>query len=555
MPCSYNGVLVTKLITQFPQNNPRIQSVLTVHDAKEGSMKALLESNLLTAARTAAMSAVATKYLAPTNSKVLAILGAGVQAKSHYFALQSVTEFEEVRIWNRNYLKAETLAMQLGCRACESAEEAVRGADVITTVTGSNTPVLKYEWVTNGAHINCVGGNRPSWQELDPKLMQNAIVYTDTIESAMEESGDIILSKCKIYAEIGDLVNRAKPVKRDQTTVFKSLGMAAMDAAAAKLIYETYTAENKMQAVAVISEETVKRFLTYSELIPIISSAFGQFSRGQDGGVVQPVRMMVPVQKHNGMCYVMPCLYDGYFSTKIVTFFKDNVDLPSHNAYISLFDGTNGAMRALIAGETITAKRTAAMSAVATKFLARTNSKILAILGTGTQARSHFLCLTSIFSFEEVRIWGRTFSKAEALATELSCKPCESAEEAVRGADIIVTATSSSTPVLKYEWVKPGAHVNGVGACRSTWQELDPELMRNATVYADSMEAIVKESGDVILSKCDVYAEIGDLVNGTKEARADQTTVFKSLGLAVMDTVTSTFVYKKYCENELKCDK
>ncbi|XP_033115168.1 ketimine reductase mu-crystallin-like [Anneissia japonica] len=303
--------------------------------------------------------------------------------------------------------------------------------------------------------------------------------------------------------------------------------------------------------IITITEEAVKKLLNYADLIPIISSAFAKFSMGKEGGVVQPVRVMFPAEKQNGMNYVMPCLYDDIMTTKIVTFYSDNKDMPSHQAYISLFDATNGTMKALLAGETITCQRTAAMSAVATKHLAPKNPKVLAILGAGAQARSHFHCLNSIIPFEETRIWTRTFSKAQALAKELGCRACETGEEAVQNADVIVTVTSSSTPVLKYEWVKKGAHINAVGACRPNWQEIDPELMRNAVVYADSLEAIFKESGDVLLSKCDVYAEIGEVVNGTKEAKTEQTTVFKSLGLAVMDTVTSRLVYNKYCEQSL----
>ncbi|XP_075544305.1 ketimine reductase mu-crystallin isoform X3 [Dermacentor variabilis] len=197
----------------------------------------------------------------------------------------------------------------------------------------------------------------------------------------------------------------------------------------------------------------------------------------------------------------------------------------------------------------ITAYRTAAASAVATKYLATEGPKILAVLGSGTQARSHVRIMTTMFRFEQVRIWNHRESSAASLVQELaahgiSARYEASAEDAVRDADVVVTATSSPKPVLQAGWLKKGAHVNAVGAPRPDWQELSEELMRQAVVYVDSTEGARAESGDVIISGADIFAEIGEVVLGAKENRRSDTTVFKSLGMAMEDVLAADLVYR-----------
>lgn len=193
-------------------------------------------------------------------------------------------------------------------------------------------------------------------------------------------------------------------------------------------------------------------------------------------------------------------------------------------------------------GEVITTMRTAAVSAVATKYLAAGDASTLAVLGSGVQAHSHIQALSSIRSFKKINIWSRTKKNAEKLAGEVGGTAYDSVQEAVKDADVIVTVTSSSTPVLMKDWVKPGTHVNAVGACRPDWQEIDPDLMRSSVLYVDSREAAMKESGDVILSKADIFAELGEMVLGVKEAEVQKTTVFKSLGLAIEDVMSAKLV-------------
>ncbi|XP_013379131.1 ketimine reductase mu-crystallin isoform X2 [Lingula anatina] len=248
---------------------------------------------------------------------------------------------------------------------------------------------------------------------------------------------------------------------------------------------------------------------------------------------------------------VMPCFsaHEHVLATKLVAFYPTNYDkgLPTHMATLMVFDPENGSLKAIMDGEVITNLRTAAASAVATKYLANPKSQVLAIIGAGHQARSHHQALSTLFNFTEVNIYSRTLESAEKLSQEIgsTAKACSSVEEAVKRADIIVTVTFSKVPVLFAKWVKPGAHVNAVGACRPDWQEIDPDLMRGSVLYVDSREGAMKESGDVILSKAEVYAEVGEVVNGTKEAFCEKTTVFKSLGMAVEDAVSANLVLAK----------
>src|SRR5437879_12570726 len=186
--------------------------------------------------------------------------------------------------------------------------------------------------------------------------------------------------------------------------------------------------------------------------------------------------------------------------------------------------------------------RTAAVSAAATKLLAQPNAKILAILGSGVQARSHAEALRLVRQFDEIRVWSPNKSHAESFAGEIGAKAM-SAEAAVRDADVVVTATNSKMSILRGAWLKPGCHVNAVGACRPDWRELDDDAMANV-VFVDSREAAMKESGDVILSGAKIYAELGKALTGKVPSRANETTVFKSLGMAVEDIAAALLVYR-----------
>jgi len=198
-----------------------------------------MDGRLITEMRTAAVSAVATKLLASPDAKVLAILGSGVQARSHVEALRLVRQLEETRVWSPAIERAKRFAQEIGATAM-SAEEAVREADVIVTVTSSKTPVLNGDWLKPGCHVNAIGACRPDWRELDDDAMQTNVVFVDSREGAMRESGDVILSGAKIYAELGEALAGKVKAQANETTIFKSLGMAVEDIAAAMLVYHSY---------------------------------------------------------------------------------------------------------------------------------------------------------------------------------------------------------------------------------------------------------------------------------------------------------------------------
>ncbi|XP_054848993.1 ketimine reductase mu-crystallin [Eublepharis macularius] len=300
------------------------------------------------------------------------------------------------------------------------------------------------------------------------------------------------------------------------------------------------------------AEEVQKHFPPASLLVPALEAALANFSSGPEGGVVQPVRAVVPIQKYSGFLGVMPAYSekDDALTTKLVTFYEHLKDpsVPSHQATVLLLDPANGTLKAVMDGGVITAKRTAAVSAIATKFLMPAASEVLCILGAGVQAQSHYEIFMELFSFKEVRIWNRTKQNAEKFAHSVAgqVQVCPTVQEAVAGADVIITVTMATKPILYGEWVKPGAHINAVGASRPDWRELDDDMMRSSVLYVDSKEAAMHESGDVILSGAKIYAELGEVVLGTKPALREKTTVFKSLGMAVEDTVSAKMVFDSW---------
>src|SRR5436309_6030569 len=289
-----------------------------------------------------------------------------------------------------------------------------------------------------------------------------------------------------------------------------------------------------------LNEEQVKKHLRMADLIPAMEKALIEFSTGK---VTQPVRSVINVDPPGGFLGLMPALTSDGLGLKAVTFYPSNVErgIPTHMATIFLVDPQTGTPLAIMDGRLITEMRTAAVSAAATKVLAFPAPKVLAILGSGVQSRSHAEALQLVRNFEEIRVWSPTREHAERLAKEVGGKAM-SAEEAVRGADVVVTTTNSKTPVVKGSWLKPGCHVNAIGACRPDWRELDDEAMSNV-VFVDSREGAMKESGDVILSDAKIYAELGEALAGKVPSRANDTTIFKSLGMAVEDIAAALLVY------------
>src|SRR3954454_305470 len=242
MPALASDSLGIKLVTFYPPNAdrdlPTHMAMILLFDRETGAPLAVMDGRLITEMRTAAVSAVATDLLAPTDAHTLAILGSGVQAESHLEALGVVRHFDEIRIWSRTPAHADALAARIRGKAM-SAEEAVRGADVVVTVTSSTTAVLKGNWLKRGAHVNAIGAGRPDWRELDDDTMNNLVVV-DSREAAEKDPGDVILSKATIHCELGEALAGKVEVDREKTTIFKSLGMAIEDLAAALLVYRSF---------------------------------------------------------------------------------------------------------------------------------------------------------------------------------------------------------------------------------------------------------------------------------------------------------------------------
>jgi ornithine cyclodeaminase/alanine dehydrogenase-like protein (mu-crystallin family) len=296
----------------------------------------------------------------------------------------------------------------------------------------------------------------------------------------------------------------------------------------------------KRSQVLFLDEEQVRKHLQMEELIPAMEKALIDFSAGK---VTQPVRSVITVDPPGGFFGMMPARTAEGLGIKLVTFYPPNAQrgIPTHMATIFLVDPETGAPLAVMDGTLITEMRTAAVSAAATKLLAAPDAKILAILGSGVQARSHVEALRLVRQFEEIRVWSPTAGHAEKFAKTIGAKTM-SAKEAVCGADVIVTATNSKMSILRGTWLRAGCHVNAVGACRPDWRELDDETMANV-VFVDSREGAMKESGDIVLSGAKIYAELGEALAAKATPRANETTIFKSLGMAVEDIAASLLVY------------
>ena len=291
-----------------------------------------------------------------------------------------------------------------------------------------------------------------------------------------------------------------------------------------------------------LDEAAVNRLLRMEEVIPAMERALADFSSGE---VVQPVRTILPVADHEGFFALMPAYAGGALGAKLVTFYPQNQGVPTHHATILLFKPETGEPLVSMDGQLITEVRTAVVSAVATKYLARPDASVLALIGSGVQARSHLEALRLVHRFEEVRVWSPRH--AEDFARQFDgVRASASAEEAVRDADVVVVATTSKTPVLSGEWLSLGVHVNAIGAPRPDWRELDDEVLRRARIYVDSHEAAFKESGDVIAAG-EAFAEIGEVVVGAKPGResSEEITLFKSLGLAVEDVATADLIHRR----------
>ena len=300
-----------------------------------------------------------------------------------------------------------------------------------------------------------------------------------------------------------------------------------------------------MQAPMFLDDDAVRRHLSLETLLPAIEQALIDLSAGR---VTQPLRTVMELPGPGSLLFVKPALTANALATKLITQVPGNAarGLPTMIATLLLLDPATGVPLAVMDATWLTELRTAAVSAVATRALRDKRPKRLAILGSGALARSHALALAAVVPLSHIRVWSPTRANAERCAADIDGSASPDAESAVRDADIVVTVTNASTPVLMGRWLKPGALVHAVGAPRPGWRELDDEAMGNY-VIADNRLAAENESGDVILSGARVQCEIGEVLAGKVRVPDDVTIVFKALGQAVEDAVAAQLVYAAVC--------
>lgn len=296
-----------------------------------------------------------------------------------------------------------------------------------------------------------------------------------------------------------------------------------------------------------LDEETTRSLLTYEELFPAMEQALIGLSTGK---ILQPVRSVMRIPDHDGILGLMPAADGDVIGVKLVTIYERNVKEPTHQAVIQLFSARTGEPLVAMDGRLITEMRTAAVSAVAVRLLARQDARVLAILGSGVQARSHVQALRLIRHFDEVRVWSRTPERAQRFAAEFGATAIATAEAAVRGADIVVSATSTHDPLVRGEWLSQGTLVCAVGAVGPGKRELDDAAMQGQIVV-ESREAAMRESGDLIGSRATVAAEIGELFSGVQVLAESQSwMIFKSLGVGAEDLAAARIVWEKYRTKE-----
>ncbi len=319
--------------------------------------------------------------------------------------------------------------------------------------------------------------------------------------------------------------------------------------------------------VLLINKQQVSDILSMKDCIDLISETFKTLA---DGQAIQPLRSTMWLPDKTGLLGMMPASMSDtrVMGIKVISVFPGNHSkgLSSHQGAVLLFEGETGQMFAILDGDRVTAIRTAAASAVATRLLAREDAKELAILGSGEQARRHFESILLVRNIKKVKVWSknhehaRRFAELESSNVKVTIEAIKDAQGAVEKADIICTTTAAKEPVLRSDWVREGVHINAVGACTAGYRELDSELVARSKLFTDRRESLFNESGDFLFPMKEglfgeehLRGEIGDLLLGRKTAResAEEITLFKSPGLAVEDLAACHYIYEKATENNI----
>ena len=314
--------------------------------------------------------------------------------------------------------------------------------------------------------------------------------------------------------------------------------------------------------ILILNHDEVVQLLPMRECIGLMREALVKLAQGQ---VHQPLRMMVRPPGAAGFMGLMPSYISGddaAFGLKTVCVFPENPSIgkDAHQGSVMLFSAETGEVQAMMNASAITAIRTAAVSGVATDLLAREDSRNLAIVGAGVQARTHLEAMSHVRSIERCRIVSRNVEHARQLMNEMSgrfpfpIEPVETVAEALHEADLIVTATNAKDPVLSRDWISPGAHLNVVGSSSAKSREVDTATMAASALFVDRRESTLNEAGDYLFAASEgaigpdhIRAELGEILTGEKPGRTspDEITLFKSLGLAVEDLASAAYLYPK----------
>lgn len=314
-------------------------------------------------------------------------------------------------------------------------------------------------------------------------------------------------------------------------------------------------------SLRVIGRDEVRRLLPMSDCIEVMARALETLGRNE---AVNPLRTMLLKPDRSGLLGMMPAYLTSppAIGMKAVTVFPGNhgTELDSHQGVVLLFEPERGELLAVVEAGEITAIRTAAVSGLATRLLARPEACDLAILGSGVQARTHLEAMAVVRDLRRVRVWSRTaahaeaFARSEALASGPTIEAIGDAEEAVRGADLICTTTAAREPILEGAWLAPGAHVNAVGSSVRTARELDGTAVARSRLFVDRRESALAEAGDFLIAMEEgvvgvdhIVAELGELLTGADAGRRspEEITLFKSLGLGVEDLAAAEHVYRQ----------
>jgi len=314
-------------------------------------------------------------------------------------------------------------------------------------------------------------------------------------------------------------------------------------------------------AILVLTQSEVEQLLDMGGCIEAMAEVLAALERNE---LFLPLRMIAFPPGQSSAIGLMPSYRGGEsaaYALKTICLFPDNPSrgLDPHQGTVTLFSGETGEVRALMNASAITAIRTAAVSGVATRLLARDDARELAIVGAGHQAHPHVAAMLEARPFDKIRIAARSLESAERLAAEWPLATAvDSVEEAVRGADVVCTVTNSSEPVLRHEWLREGAHVNAVGSSIKTARELDSATIAACSLFVDRRESTVNEAGDYLIPLTEgaisgpehIRAELGEILTGAHPGRtsAGELTVFKSLGLAVEDLAAAEYVVRRAAE-------